>query len=61
MKPDTVNQNLLVFFDRALESQRSQLLTVMADAVSECRMRKRLLIKQKKRQINWFPKRRQQS
>ncbi len=37
MKPDTVNQNLLVFFDRALESQRSQLLTVMADAVSECR------------------------
>lgn len=37
MKPDTVNKNLLVFFDRALESQRSQLLTVMADAVSECR------------------------
>ncbi len=27
----------MMFFDTALEAQRSQLLTVMADAVSECR------------------------
>lgn len=29
--------NPLLFFDRALEIQRRQLLSVMADAVSECR------------------------
>ena len=27
----------MMFFDAALESQRAQLLTVMADAISECR------------------------
>ena len=37
-----MNQNIceldtMMFFDAALESQRAQLLTVMADAVSECR------------------------
>ena len=37
MRPDILNKNPLIFFDKALETQRSQLLTVMADAVSECR------------------------
>ena len=37
-----MNQNIceldtIMFFDAALESQRAQLLTVMADAISECR------------------------
>ncbi len=37
-----MNQNIceldtMMFFDAALENQRAQLLTVMADAVSECR------------------------
>ena len=37
-----MNQNIceldtMMFFDAALESQRAQLLTVMADAISECR------------------------
>lgn len=37
MNPNILNANPLVFFDKALDAQRSQLLTVMADAVSECR------------------------
>lgn len=37
MNPNIMNANPLVFFDKALDAQRSQLLTVMADAVSECR------------------------
>lgn len=37
MNPNIMKANPLVFFDKALETQRSQLLTVMADAVSECR------------------------
>ena len=37
MKPNILNKNPLMFFDRAVNAQRSQLLTVMADAVSECR------------------------
>ena len=37
MNPNILNKNPLMFFDRAVNVQRSQLLTVMADAVSECR------------------------
>ena len=37
MNPNILNKNSLMFFDRAVNAQRSQLLTVMADAVSECR------------------------
>lgn len=37
MKPTIMNNDRMMFFDRAMEAQRSQLLTVMADAVSECR------------------------
>ena len=37
MNPNILNKNPLMFFDRAVNAQRSQLLTVMADAVSECR------------------------
>ena len=37
MKPEVTNNDRMMFFDRAMEAQRSQLLTVMADAVSECR------------------------
>ena len=36
MKPNT-GLDTMMFFDTALESQRCQLLTAMADAVSECR------------------------
>ena len=36
MKPNT-GLDTMMFFDTALESQRRQLLTAMADAVSECR------------------------
>ena len=35
MNPNILNQNPLMFFDRAVNTQRSQLLMVMADAVSE--------------------------
>ena len=35
MNPNILNKNPLMFFDRAVNAQRSQLLTVMADAVSE--------------------------
>ena len=37
MNPNILNRTPLMFFDRAVNAQRSQLLTVMADAVSECR------------------------
>lgn len=37
MKPEILNGDHMMFFDRAMEIQRAQLLTVMADAVSECR------------------------
>ena len=37
MNPNILNKNPLMFFDRAVNAQRSQLRTVMADAVSECR------------------------
>lgn len=37
MKPEVTNNDRMMFFDRAMEAQRSQLLTAMADAVSECR------------------------
>ena len=37
MNPNILKANPLVFFDKALDTQRSQLFTVMADAVSECR------------------------
>ena len=37
MNPNILNKNPLMFFDRAVNAQRSQLLTVMAAAVSECR------------------------
>ena len=33
MNLNILNQNPLMFFDRAVNAQRSQLLTVMADAV----------------------------
>ena len=37
MNLNILNKNPLMFFDRAVNAQRSQLLTVMAEAVSECR------------------------
>ena len=37
MNLNILNETPLMFFDRAVNAQRSQLLTVMADAVSECR------------------------
>ena len=37
MNLNILNENPLMFFDRAVNAQRSQLLTVMAEAVSECR------------------------
>ena len=37
MEPKVANNDHMIFFDRAMEAQRSQLLTVMADAVAECR------------------------
>ena len=35
MNPNILNKDYTVFFNQALEVQRKQLLTVMADAVSE--------------------------
>ena len=35
MNLNILNKNPLMFFDRAVNAQRSQLLTVMAEAVSE--------------------------
>ena len=39
MKPEILHNdhNHIMFLDRALETQRTALLTAMADAVSECR------------------------
>lgn len=37
MKHVVTNDACMMFFDRAIEAQRSQLLTIMADAVAECR------------------------
>lgn len=37
MKPEILNNDHMMFLDRALETQRTALLTAMADAVSECR------------------------
>lgn len=37
MKTEIMNGSHMMFLDRALESQRTALLTAMADAVSECR------------------------
>lgn len=34
---ELLKKDHMIFFDRALEAQRSQLLSTMADAVSECR------------------------
>ena len=39
MKPNILNKNPLMFFDRAVNAQRSQLLTVMADAISSAARR----------------------
>ena len=39
MNPNIMNKNPLMFFDRAVNAQRSQLLTVMADAVSSAARR----------------------
>ena len=37
MKPELLHNDHMMFLDRALETQRTALLTAMADAVSECR------------------------
>ena len=37
MNPNILNKNPLMFFDDALEGERTQLLTELADAVSETR------------------------
>ena len=37
MKPEVLNNDHMMFLDRALETQRTALLTAMADAVAECR------------------------
>ena len=37
MKPEILHNDHMMFLDRALEIQRTALLTAMADAVSECR------------------------
>ena len=37
MKPEILHKDHMMFLDRALETQRTALLTAMADAVSECR------------------------
>ena len=36
MKPEILHNDHMMFLDRALETQRTALLTAMADAVSEC-------------------------
>ena len=35
MKPEILNNDHMMFLDRALETQRTALLTAMADAVAE--------------------------
>lgn len=37
MKAMSLPNHHMMFFDRALDAQRTQLMTAMADAVSECR------------------------
>ena len=37
MKPEILHNDHMMFLDRALDTQRTALLTAMADAVSECR------------------------
>ena len=37
MKPEILNNDHMMFLDRALDTQRAALLTAMADAVAECR------------------------
>ena len=37
MKPEILNNDHMMFLDRALDTQRTALLTAMADAVAECR------------------------
>lgn len=37
MKPEILNNDHMMFLDRALEAQRNALLTAMADVVAECR------------------------
>ena len=37
MKPEILNNDHMMFLDRALDTQRAALLTAMADAASECR------------------------
>ena len=37
MKPEILHNDHMMFLDRALETQRTALLTAMADAVAECR------------------------
>ena len=37
MKPEILHNDHMMFLDRALETQRTALLTAMADAGSECR------------------------
>ena len=37
MKPEILNNDHMMFLDRALETQRTALLTAMADAVAGCR------------------------
>ncbi|MDO5545857.1 MAG: DUF3851 family protein [Eubacteriales bacterium] len=37
MNPSVLNKDHMTFFDKAMKGQRSQMLSAMADAVSECR------------------------
>ncbi len=37
MRPEILKNDHMMFLDRALEAQRTALLTAMADAVAECR------------------------
>lgn len=38
MNFEAMNNTKMYFFDKAIENERSQLLSIMADAVSECRI-----------------------
>lgn len=38
MNFEAMNNTKMYFFDKAMENERSQLLSIMADAVSECRI-----------------------
>ena len=42
MNPNILNKNPLMFFDRAVNAQRSQLLTVMADEIGRASCRERV-------------------